>query len=424
MKKRFAVSMLALASLALVACGGGESTDKPTEKPTEPVGTKDTIVIGSPTTNHAFVQKQVNDFLKAEGLDAKYEVKMYDLNETEVTNITDWSAPTAPDIYSFPSDVLGKLKGNGAVSVVPDAFVDEMKANFNETAVGAATIGQDVYGYPFSGDNGYFLYYNKDIVAESQTDTVDNIVAACAAQGTKFAYALDTDSTFFSIGTFMSFGSRYEVKLNKDGTFASASSTFADATGIKAAEGVYNLLHNENIITTHKGGRDVAPTKANKIGAIVEGSWKYDAYKKELGDKLGLCKLPTITVGEETKNLSSFLGYKIYGVNDKKSAENSERLIALHKVANFLASEKTQEARFDELTVIPTNKKVAASENVKSSDLAQALFAQSEFSVAQTITPNQIWTAAATAVDSLKTSDDFAAIMKTFDETIKASTGF
>lgn len=434
MKKRFAVSMLALATLTLVGCGGttGETTGgttggtNETTKPTEttPAGKKDTIVIGSPTTQHKFVTTQVNKFLKDNNLDTKYEIKMYDLPEGNTGDVKDWTASGAPDVYAFASDKIGSLKSLGAIAPVPSVFVDQMTEDFNETSISAGTIGDSMYAYPFSGDNGYFLYYNKDLIDESKIGTVEDIIANCKATNTKFAYGMDKGSSFFSIGAFMSFGARYTVNLNEDGSFESASSNFNSPEGIKAAKAVFNILHDSNTITD-ASARDAVPSEANGISAIVEGGWKYDAYKEALGDKLGLAKLPTVTVEGETKNLSSFLGYKLYGVNDKKCAGNTERLSVLHQIANYLVSEQVQKARWEELNVIPTNKTIAATDSVQNSPLAQAIFAQSEFAVAQTTVPNGLWDAGDIAAASLKaaTADNvnYADIMSAFDAAVAAS---
>ena len=425
------VTFLGLVALTLVGCGGTKTeapdTGKETEAPKTDVtpAQKDELVIGSPTAHQEFVKGEVEKFLKAEGLDSKYTVKMYELGEAEANGVADWTAAAAPDIYAFASDQIGALNNKGALAEVPEAFATKMVEDMGELAAGAGVLGDSTYAYPYAGDNGYFLYYNKSLVAQDKIGNVNDLIAACAEKGTKFAYALDTDSSFFSIGTFMTFGARYTVNLNTDGSFLSATSTFNTEAGIKGGKAVKSLLANTNVITAHGSARDVVPNAANGIGAIVEGSWKYNAYKEALGENLGLAALPTITIDGETKNFASFLGYKLYGVNPKKSGGNAERLTVLHKIANYLVSATAQEARFDALNVVPTNASVKKLQKVQNNELVAALAAQSAYSVPQTVVPGNVWSGAEAAVDSLKAADsDVAQVMATYASTIASSTGY
>ena len=151
----------------------------------------------------------------------------------------------------------------------------------------------------------------------------------------------------------------------------------------------------------------------------------YKDYKEALGENLGLAALPTMTIDGETKNFASFLGYKLYGVNPKKSGGNAERLTVLHKIANYLVSATAQEARFDALNVVPTNASVKKLQKVQNNELVAALAAQSAYSVPQTVVPGNLWSGASAAVDSLKAADsDVATVMGTYAKTIASSTGY
>lgn len=441
MKNKRLVGLVALMSLCLVGCGDKTSdTTKPgsEEKPTETSkpAEKETIVIGSPSTALTFIKAQAEAYLTANNLADKYTITTYELSEGEADSaVKDWSAKASPDIYAFASDKIANLKQAGALSPVPEAYSDTFVESMGEVSGKSTFLGDTAYAYPYSGDNGYFLYYNKDLVPADKVGSVEDIVSACTANNVKFAYNLQ-EETFFGIGALMTFGARYNVTLKTDGSFNAATSDFNSNKGYKGGKAVYNLLHNEGVVTEKAGSRDLLPTMANKIGAIVEGSWKYDAYKNGvkdngkvttpgLGDKLGLCKLPTITVDGETANCSSFLGYKFYGVNPMKSSNKVDRLTVLHGMANYFISEKVQEARFDALTVVPTNEKVKAMSKVADSELVKALADQSAYSVPQTVVPGGVWEGAKTCLASLLesdgTDDSIKTIMDTFADAIANS---
>ena len=424
MKRSKLVSLVGI-SLLLVGCGN-KTTEPSTEaKKTEApeTGLKTEIVVGASATQKPFVEAQAKEFLKANGYD-KVTIKMYEVGEDKAQEITDFSAETAPDVYGYASDQTGTLYAKGALAEVPSKFSAQMVTEMGDEAANAAKLGDSYYGYPDAGANGYSLYHNKDVVSDEQAKTVESLATACAAKNLKFGYGLQTgDNSFFSIGTFMTFGARYQVSFNKDGTFKSATSDFASEKGILGAKAVRQLLTDKRVDST-KAARDAAPVEGNGFGAVVEGSWNYAKFSEALGAKMGVAKLPTITVEGQTKNLSSFLGYKLLGVNPKKSGKNVERLTLIHQLANYLVSAKVQEARFDALNTVPTQKSVKAMEKVQNNGLVKALAAQGEFAVAQTVTPANIWSGASTAVEALGKADaetKYAEIMKTYADSIAAS---
>lgn len=393
------LGFVSLTALLMLAGCGGESSNTDAQD-------VETIVIGSPTTHHEFVKGKVEAWLKAEGHD-NVTVKMADLNESDAKNTTDWSDAAAPDLYAYASDQSMDLISKGALAQVPTTYVDEMKKNMKEADVDAAKIGDKYYAYPYAGDNGYYLYYNTDVVSAEQAKSVEGIIAACTEKGMKFGYALDTDSSFFSIGTLFSFGARYNVTLDAQGQkISKVTADFNTEKGLKAAKAIQSLAANPNVVIEHKSARDLAPTAANKFGAVVEGSWNYDKFTEQVGDKLACAKLPTITVDGDTKNLGSFLGYKLYGVNPMKSAGNPDRLALLHTIANYLVSDSVQEDRWDSLKIAPTAKSVAAMDKVTSDDHIKAINDQAQYSVAQTIVPGGIWSACSTLVSSIQTKLD------------------
>lgn len=426
MKRSKLVSLVGI-SLLLVGCGNKTSDPATETKKTEAPATEKKvtteIVVGASATQKPFVEAQAKEFLKANGYD-NVTIKMYEVGEDKAQEITDFSAETAPDVFGYASDQTGTLYAKGALAEVPSKFANQMVTDMGEDAANAAKLGESYYGYPYAGDNGYFLYYNKDVVSDEQAKTVESLVTACAAQNLKFGYGLQTgDNSFFSIGTFMTFGARYKVSFNPDGTFKAATSDFDGEKGIMGAKAVRQLLADKRVDST-KAARDAAPVAGNGFGAVVEGSWNYAKFSEALGAKMGVAKLPTITVEGKTANLSSFLGYKLLGVNPKKSGKNVERLTLIHQLANYLVSAKVQEARFDTLNTVPTQKTVKAMDKVQNNGLVKALAEQAAYSVAQTVTPANIWTGASTAVEALGKADaetKYAEIMKTFADSIAAS---
>ncbi len=399
------VSVFSLAMLAMVGCSTTKTSDKASEKSSDkasektsekasetPVA-KEELVIGSPTKQQTWVKTKIEGYLTDNNLSSKYTVKMVALEEGDVNNasaVPDWTAKTAPDIYAYASDQTLNLVAKGALAQVPSTFASNMKTAMGDDAMAAAKVGDKTYGYPYAGDNGYFLYYNKSVF-NGKTDKLemfDDVVNVCKDANLKVSYNLS--NTFYSTGLMFTFGARYTVTLSSDSkSIASVDADFNSDKGMKAITAMKGIINNSNVDCTGTGQK--APTVANGLGACVDGSWNAASYKEAMGDDYGCIKLPSVTVDGETKNIGSFLGYKLYGVNASKSGTSTSKLGDLHKIANYLVSKDVQVARFNDLTIAPTIAEVKNSDAVKNTPHVAALAAQASYSVAQTIVPNNIW---------------------------------
>lgn len=441
MKKFLSISVLALSLIGLVSCnnGGGQNEDS-VNKPTSDDKTSNTtpsidkeengkvklaIKVSGPVEQHEFLDTWVKNFLDEYGY-SQVTYTILDFAEDKVDSaVTDWT--TGPDVYAYASDKISDLMTKGAISKVPNKYVQEMTTDMGETNLDAGKFGDIQYAYPYAGDNGYFLYYNKDLVPEDKVGTLDDLVSACVAQGVKFAYPAST--AFYSFALLSSFGANYSVTLNDDqNAIASVTGTYDSNEGFLGAKAMQQIMSNPGISSGSKVGdleMQKAPTKANGFGAVVDGSWNSAAYIQAVGaDKLGMTKLPTITVNGQTVNMKSFLGYKLYGVNPLvASADNDEKVARLaldHSLANYLVSEKVQDARFDAFNTVPTNLTLAQTEKVKNNGVSKALSEQSAFAIPQAVTPSGVWSSPDDLFNGLhagtiKTDDDLKAAMKAFN---------
>jgi arabinogalactan oligomer/maltooligosaccharide transport system substrate-binding protein len=105
-----------------------------------------------------------------------------------------------------------------------------------------------------------------------------------------------------------------------------------------------------------------------KADAYLSGPWDKVTLKKEMGDKLGVAKYPTVNFGDGDKQMKTFLGVKLFGVN----AQTDKALNAM-KLANYLSSNKVQKQVFDKLGYVPSSKSVQASGDVQKDDVAAAV---------------------------------------------------
>lgn len=433
------VSVFALAMMALAGCSktgtSSSAKDSTTAKPSEEKQTttqtpapaeKKKLVVACPSLQKDFIEAKVNAFLTEKGLSSSYTFTISNIGEGDVNNgtsVPDWTAESAPDLYAYASDQTLGLVSKGALAEVPSTYSTAMKTDMGDEVMNAAKVGKKYYGYPYAGDNGYFLYYNKSLFTgkEAKLDTLDGVVEVCKANNVKLSYKLA--DTFFSTGLMFTFGARYDVTLSTDGkSISSISADFDTKKGMKAAKAMQSIINNEDIDTTKDGQK--APTTANGLGATVDGSWNANTYKEAMGDNYACVKLPSVTVDDTTANLGSFLGYKLYGVNPSKKNTDTTKLATLHQLASYLVSEDVQKDRFTQLTIAPTLKTVKALEAVQNTPHIKSIAAQAEFSVAQTIVPNNIWvesTSPYTGIMANKnaTEAELQTILNTYNTAVK-----
>ena len=64
------------------------------------------------------------------------------------------------DIFVFPDDQLLALVTSGVLEPIENS--EEIKDLYLEGAIEAGSVNGDMYAYPLTADNGYFLYYDNN----------------------------------------------------------------------------------------------------------------------------------------------------------------------------------------------------------------------------------------------------------------------
>ena len=323
--------------------------------------------------------------------ETKYNIKVGICEEDmAVSNIApDPSA--AADVFCYSNDQLVPLLRVGALAKLGGIFLDNVKTENSEDSVASGSIAygtadEKVYGYPYASDNGYFMFYDKSVITDEQVGSLESIISVCETKNKKIAWAVDVP--WYTAGWFFAFGCDYsveydyndnykekniEISLNNEGGI-NACKAMSKLTSSKAFSG--KSTDNEKIITGFT-------TKSTAVA--VSGTWNAPQIKKILGENYGVCKLPTVNVNGQDVQLSSFKGYKLFGVNP----HSGDKIVEAHKLAAFLSSEAMQAERFEKHMVGPTNN--AAANAVKDDVTFAALNAQKQFAKEQTSVPSSFW---------------------------------
>ncbi|MGA0876073.1 MAG: extracellular solute-binding protein, partial [Bacilli bacterium] len=323
MNKKLMISLIGL-PLLLVACGTPSS-----EGPVK-------LKIWGPNQEQNFLQAKATEFLAANPeLDIEFEFAA--VGEPELKSVLTLDIAGGADVFAFPDDQLQDLVTAGALSPVQQYRADVIERNI-EWSVDLAKIGDTVYGYPNTADNGVFLYYDKRFLSEAEVTSLDTILAKAAE--------LNSNIVIDPAGGWqmsMWFATNGNISWNA-GT-RTQTIDWNNAAGLESAKGMFNAYATNRVI------RDLGllPTLLLKNdsditqGAIagISGTWHANTFTGILGDNIGMIKLPTFTNGANQQvQLGSMVGAKLIGVNGFTQSP-----AIAHQFANFLTNAETQKAR-------------------------------------------------------------------------------
>lgn len=375
MKKRI-ISLLACGALAITAlasaagCSGQDDSIK--------------LTVWGAEAQQATLLEMAEKF-KAANPDKKYNISVGVCGEGDAYMNVSKDPSAAADVYGYSNDQLINLIRCGGVAQIGGSYLEQIKSDNTEESVESGTLDGKVYGYPYAADNGYFMYYDKSVLTEEDVSTLEGIISVCKSKNKKIGWAID--DSWYTAGWFFTFGCTYSVEYNDDYSEKKVDCTFNDAGGIKASKAMAMLTSSGAF--AGKGTNNDTIISGFGTGALavaVTGTWNADAIKEKLGQNYGVCKLPTVTVDGETKQLSSFKGYKLFGVNP-----HSANLAEAHKLAAFLSGEEMQKERFLKHGVGPSNKEAVAMDEVKANPAIAAVTAQSLYAVEQSSVPSNFW---------------------------------
>ena len=108
-----------------------------------------------------------------------------------------------------------------------------------------------------------------------------------------------------------------------------------------------------------------------ELGAIVSGTWDAAAVQEAFGDGYAACALPTYTCAGKQVPMGSAAGYKMIGVN-----ANSAQVGWAMELAKFLTNEQSQETRFAERQIGPSNIAAGESDEITANVAIAAVTAQ------------------------------------------------
>ncbi|MBR2697991.1 MAG: extracellular solute-binding protein [Clostridia bacterium] len=350
-----------------------------------------------------FTNEQVEAFKAANPDYADMTVDVKAVGELDAAGKVITDVDAAADIFGFAQDQLARMVAAGALIDVEPDNAEIVKAENDAGSVAAVTLGDTMYAYPMTSDNGYFLYYDKSVVTDP-TD-MDKILADCEAAGKSFY--MEINSGWYQPAFFFGAGCTLTYDCDDEGNLVKCNVDYASENGLKALKSMIKLVKSPAFVN----GSSIS--NATNVAAIVDGTWDADAAKELFGDNYAAAKLPTV----DGYQLSGFGGFKMLGV---KPQTDEDKLAACDALSAWLTSGDVQLARYEALGWGPSNLAAQQSDAVKADVALSALSEQLANTIPQGQYPGEYWSLATGLADRIIAREfddmDDAALMNVLTE--------
>ncbi|MDE6880812.1 MAG: extracellular solute-binding protein [Oscillospiraceae bacterium] len=372
MKRRNILLILFFCMLLLAACGERELP--PALSSEADSGTVELTVWGA-EEDEALLQEIFASFQARYAGEAEFQITYQPQSESNCKDVLLGDLEGGADVFAFADDQVAALAAAGGLDPVANA-ADIRAANLS-AAVEAASVGGELYAYPLTADNGYFLYYNKAYFSEEDVQSLERMLEVAEQAGR--LVAMDWSSAWYVYAFFGNTG--LTIGLNEDGltNYCTWNSADGPIRGVDVAQSMLSIAASPgfaNLTDTEflEGVQD------GSIIAGISGVWNAVAVQEAWGAEAGAAKLPAFTCGGQQVQMASFSGCKLIGVN-----AYSQHPLWAARLAEWITSEENQRLRFQLRGQGPANTRAANSPEVQASPAIAALLAQSEFSQLQRV---------------------------------------
>ena len=353
--------------------------------------------------------KEMCDAYAKENADKTYQFRFGVLGEGNSSDKILNDVEAGPDVFAFPSDRINTFYAGGALARIGGELEAQVKAANSEGSVEAATIrvgdADHLYAFPVTGDNCYFLYYDKSVFKDPKDlQSLDRMLDTAEAAGKKVHFKINDDGWYLASFFFADEDLKYDVTYNDRMVEESVEINFDSKDGLEVMKAIRHYIGRDGLVAQTDDSKIVAAFTPDKNGrrecaAAVSGTWNAATIRQLLGEDFGVCILPTVKIGGEDVRLSGFMGYKLMGVNGYSKNKGEAA-----KLAAYLTNEENQLKRFRTRGLGPTNKKVASLPEVMDDPVIATVLEQAAYNRSQKDVPSAFWTPMASLITPLLTA--------------------
>lgn len=391
MKKILVLLLAGLMTLSLTGCNNK----------TETVSAITLKVWGS-QDDQDMLKGMIDEF-KTANADKTWDITLGVVGEPDARQKYLEDPEAAADVFAFANDQITDLVNAGALYKVT-RNTEKFSEVYAEGTIEAATVNDQLYAYPMTADNGYFMYYDSTVLTEEDVLSLDVMLDKADAAGKKIF--MDVSNGWYIVSFFLGNGGTLSVKDGKQ------VCDFNNANGVAAGEAIKKFTSHNAFIT----GDDsvlVAGLADGSIVAGVSGSWNAESAKEALKDGYAATKLPSYTTDNGLVQMGSFAGYKFIGVNSQ-TKHPTEAM----DLAAWLTNEANQIKRFELRKMGPANINAANSDAVKADAALSALALQSNFATSQKDVLGTFWNPAEAFGTAMESKDYSKSIQQMLDDMV------
>lgn len=372
MKKLFPYLFMTAAGLLL--CTGCKTKETPPAEDTAPPSVISLTVWGG-EEDEELLSEIFSSFQSHYADQAEFQITYQPQSESSCKDALLGNLEGGADVFAFADDQVAALAAAGALDPIDNP--EAIRSSNLSASVEAASVGNTLYAYPLTADNGYFLYYNKAYFSEKDIQSLNRMVEIAAEQ--EKLVTMDWTSAWYVYAFFGNTG--LEVGLNEDGltNYCTWNSTENAIRGTDVARAMLEISASPGF-ASRTDTDFLAGVQDGSVIAGVSGVWNSVAIEKAWGKNMGAAKLPTYNCKNKEIQMASFSGCKLIGVNSY--SRHKDWAV---KLAEWISSEDNQTLRFEQRGQGPSNIRAANSPAVQESPAITALLAQSEFSQLQRV---------------------------------------
>jgi arabinogalactan oligomer/maltooligosaccharide transport system substrate-binding protein len=336
MRRSILLATAVASTLALTACGSGDTGGGATEEPTGEASSAAPEATGSLTvwvdeTREAAVQAAAEAYEEESGVDVELVQKNYE--DIRADFLAQVPTDEGPDITVGAHDWLGEFTTNGVVAPIE---LGDKAGEFEEVSVQAFTQDGQVYGLPYAIEN-IALIRNTELAPEAPA-TYDDMVAAGEKAGTKFPFLIQSDGDKGDPYTFYPFQTSFGAPVfaqNDDGSYR-PELTLGGENGEAFATWLAEEGDAGHLSTDITYDIAVEAFAKGRSPFIIGGPWMLEQFAD-----LDLAIDPVPAPGDQPAQ--PFVGVQGFYV----SAQSENALLANDFLVNYLSTQEAQTALFE-----------------------------------------------------------------------------
>lgn len=342
-----------------------------------------TLSVWASEEDQEFTQGLIDNFI-AQYPDVTFDIQLGACSEADAKDTILADVTAAADVFAFADDQINELVAAGVLQPVSATYTYDVAGANLSGSVDAATVDGQLYAYPMTADNGYFLYYDSNVYSEDDVKSLDSMITAANADGSKIGMIVQDGWYIYSFFA----GAGLDCYLNDDGLTNTCN--WNSDGGTDVAQAIIDYSTSGTFEPVADDASIVTGVQEGNYSAVVSGTWNADAIKEAWGDGYAATKLPTYTVAGKQVQMSSFSGYKLLGVNQHSQFVGWSMLLA-----EYLTNAENQVARFEARGLGPANIEASQSDVVLAAPAIAAIAGQASYATPQRVTGNY-WAPAAT----------------------------